>query len=165
MVVVGLDPGWIRTGYAVVEGARAGLAVREAGVLRSTQGDVGERLRELHREVLGLLREFEPCVVVLEDLFSHPHHPRTAVQLGHVRGVLCLAAAQAGAPVESLAPAEVKRAICGNGRAPKPQVQAAVRASLGLQGQLDSHAADALALAATVLVRAGFPLSGVVAAR
>jgi crossover junction endodeoxyribonuclease RuvC len=165
MVAVGLDPGWSHTGYAVVEGSRAGLAVRETGVLRADGQDVGGRLQALHREVLGLLREWAPQVVVLEDLFSHPHHPRTALQLGHVRGVLCLAAAQAGASVESLAPAEVKRAICGNGRAPKPQVQAAVRASLGLEGELDSHAADALALAATVLVRVGFPLRGPVATR
>lgn len=165
MVAVGLDPGWTQTGYAVLVGSRAGLVVREVGVLRATQPDVPGRLCELYREAAALLRECGPDVVVLEDLFSHPQHPATAVRLGHVRGVLCLAAAQVGARVESLAPAEVKRAICGNGRAPKLQVQLAVRASLGLRSDLDTHAADAVALAATALVRAGLPLKGPVAAR
>lgn len=165
MVAVGLDPGWTRTGYAILEGFREGMVVHEVGELRTGHPEVGGRLRKLYEEAAALLGEYTPHMVVLEDLFSHPQHPRIAVRLAHVRGVLCLAAAQVGARVESLAPAEVKHAICGNGRAPKPQVQAAVRKSLGLRADLNTHAADAVALAATGLVRAGFPLKGSVAAR
>lgn len=157
---MGLDCGWTRTGYAVLEGFREGMVVREVGELRASHPEMGGRLWELYREAAALLGEYAPHVVVLEDLFSHPQHPRTAVRLAHVRGVLCLAAAQVGARLESLAPGEVKHAICGNGRAPKPQVQAAVRRSLGLRTDLNSHGADAVALAATSLVRAGFPLKG-----
>jgi len=155
---VGLDPGWRCTGYAVVQGSAAGLWVRELGVLRTEATDLSARLREVYREAVGLLREARPQVVALEDLFSHAHHPRTAVLMGHVRGVLCLAAAEFGAQVRTLAPAEVKGAVCGNGRATKAQVQAAVRASLGVQEALDPHAADALALAVTILARSGFPV-------
>ncbi|MCS7236550.1 MAG: crossover junction endodeoxyribonuclease RuvC [Armatimonadota bacterium] len=162
MVAVGLDPGWCHTGYAVVGASPAGLRVREVGVVRSSAPDLPSRLEELYREAMGLLEEVRPQVVVLEDVFSHPRHPRTAVLMAHVRSVLCLAAAHSGAAVQALTPAEVKRAVCGNGRAPKSQVQAAVCRFLGVRGNLDSHAADALALAATALVRSGFPMRALV---
>ncbi|MDR7577810.1 MAG: crossover junction endodeoxyribonuclease RuvC [Armatimonadota bacterium] len=165
MVVVGLDPGLRSTGYAVLAGSRTGLVVREVGVLRASAPDLAGQLRDLYREATAVLREARPGWVVLEEVFSHPQHPRTAILMGHVRGVLYLAAAELGAPVRALTPAEVKQAVCGNGRATKAQVQAALRACLGLQGELDAHAADALALAATVLVRSGFPLRAPVVAR
>lgn len=158
MVAVGLDPGVRRTGYAVVAGSRAGLRVQELGVLRTQRGDLPAQLRELYREAVTLLRDAQPELVALEDVFGHVRHPGTAVRIAHARAVLCLAAAEAGARVLTLAPAEVKGAVCGNGRAAKVQVQAAVRAALGLREELDEHAADALALAATALVRSGFPL-------
>lgn len=158
--MLGLDPGLRYTGYAAAVGCGQGVLVREVGVLRVPRGALGERLRDVYRDAVTLLEELRPDRVVLEDLFTHARHPRTAVHVAHVRGVLYLAAAQVGVPVESLPPAAVKRAVCGNGRAPKAQVQAAVLRLLGLSGDLDSHAADALALAATSLVRAGYPLDG-----
>ncbi len=165
MVAVGFDPGWACTGYAVVDGSPRGLQVREVGLLRAAHRELSTRLRELYAEARSLLGEARVDLVALEDLYSHPQHPRTAVLLGHVRGVLCLAAAELGTPVWALAPSEVKRAVCGNGRAPKAQVQDAVRALLGVREELNVHAADALAVAATALVRAGFPLRGPVAGR
>lgn len=158
MVVVGLDPGLRYTGYAAAVGSERGVAVREVGVLRVPGGTWGARLREVYRDAAALLADLRPDRVALEDVFAHARHPRTAVHVAHVRGVLYLAAAAAGVPVESLPPAAVKRAVCGNGRAPKAQVQAAVRSLLGLFGELDPHAADALALAATALARAGYRL-------
>lgn len=115
---------------------------------------LGRRLRVLHDEVASLLRELRPRVVVLEDLFAHRRFPRTAIVLGHVRGVICLAAASAGIDVVALAPSAVKQAVAGSGRASKAQVQAAVRVLLALRGGLDTHAADALALAYTGMARA-----------
>ncbi len=158
MLVVGLDPGLLHTGYAAAVGSRQGMTVREVGVLRVPAGSLGARLRAVYRETVALLAELRPDRVALEDVFGHARHPRTAVQVAHVRGVLLLAATEAGLPVESLSPAAVKRAVCGNGRASKAQVQSAVRSLLGLVGELDSHAADALALAATTLARAGYQL-------
>jgi len=164
MVAVGLDPGLRRTGYAVVAGSRAGLWVREVGVLRPAGEDLASRLRDLYREALALLREARPEAVALEDVFGHARYPGAVIGVAHARGVLCVAAAEVGTRVVALAPAEVKGAVCGNGRASKLQVQAAVRAALGLRDGVDEHAADALALAATVLVRSGFPLKSPVVA-
>lgn len=129
--------------------------VREAGVLLANgRGDLGDRLLRLHREVTGLLRDLRPDLIVIEDVFAHRLFPRTAILLGHARGIICLAAAAARLPVATLAPGAVKQAVTGSGRASKAQVQAAVRRLLGLRRLSNSHAADALALAYTGLVRA-----------
>ncbi|MDR5684455.1 MAG: crossover junction endodeoxyribonuclease RuvC [Armatimonadota bacterium] len=156
MVVVGLDPGLRVTGYGVVRASAEGSVLQEAGVIRTSGGTLQARLVQVYADVVGLLCEFRPDLVALEDVFSHTRFPQAAISMAHVRGVLCLAASVAGVPVQAIAPAAVKQAVCGNGRAPKAQVQAAVRTLLGVRGRLDSHAADALALATTVLRRRGF---------
>lgn len=147
-VVLGLDPGLQRTGYGAlsVEGGRP--SVREAGVLvtRSRDGLAG-RMLQLHRDIQTLLRDLRPEVVVLEDLFVHHQFPRTALVLGHARGIIMLAAAATGVRVMELPPSSVKRTVAGSGRASKMQVQRAVRTLLGVRGLSNSHAADALALA------------------
>ncbi len=155
-LIVGFDPGLQHTGYGVlrVEGPRP--QVFECGVLSTrNENDLSVRLRHLHQEVEGLLREVRPDLVVLEDLFTHARFPRTAIILGHVRGVICLAAASADVRVLALAPSVVKRAVTGSGRASKPQVQAALCGLLGVRGLTNSHAADALALAYAGLARSG----------
>jgi crossover junction endodeoxyribonuclease RuvC len=153
VIVIGLDPGLRVTGYGVVRAAAAGSILQEAGVIRTPGGALETRLAQVHADVAGLLREFRPDLVALEDVFSHVRFPQAAILVSHVRGVLCLAASQMGLAVEAFAPAAVKQAVCGNGRAPKAQVQAAVRRLLDVRGHLDSHAADALALAATACLR------------
>lgn len=155
MIVVGLDPGLRVTGYGVVRASETGPILLEAGVIRTSAGALEPRLAQLYSDVAGLVREFRPDLVVLEDVFSHVRFPQAAISMAHARGVLCLVAAQAGVPVEAITPAAVKQAVSGNGRASKAQVQAAVRHLLGVRGRLDSHAADALALAATALRRRG----------
>lgn len=156
-LVIGLDPGLSRTGYGAVQMSSGRPCVREAGVLltdgRGDRGNLGDRLLRLHGEVTGLLRDLRPDLIVIEDLFAHRLFPRTAILLGHARGIICLAAAAAGLPVVTLAPGAVKQAVAGSGRASKAQVQAAVRRLLGLRHLSDHHAADALALAYTGLVR------------
>ncbi len=154
--VMGIDPGLEHTGYGVLEGGGTRPRVVEMGVLTTgRRGDLATRLRQLHEDVLGLLREVQPEVVVLEDLFAHPRFPRTAIVLGHARGVICLAVATSGARMMALAPSVVKRAVTGSGRATKAQVQEAVRALLGLRRRPSQHAADALALACAGLARMG----------
>ncbi|MCS7173311.1 MAG: crossover junction endodeoxyribonuclease RuvC [Armatimonadetes bacterium] len=156
MTVVGFDPGLRATGYAVVRTGEAGPVLVEAGVIRARpDGPLEVRLEEIYTDARALLEEARPEVVVLEDVFSHLRFPRAGLRIGHVLGVLFLAAAHAGVRVASLPPAEVKRAITGNGRAPKAQVQATVCARLGFEGSLPHHAADAIALALALLGRLG----------
>ncbi len=97
-------------------------------------------------------------VLVLEDVFAHHLFPRTALQLAHLRGVVCLAAVQAGVDVETMSPAEVKRAMTGSGRASKRQVQAMVTRLLALPKHPGEHTGDAAALALTGLSRRGATL-------
>jgi len=154
-LILGFDPGLKHTGYGALQAMPRRPEVFGVGVLSTLEGqDLGHRLHQLHNEVQNLLREFRPDLVVLEDLFAHSRFPRTAIILGHVRGVICLAAAASGVRVMALAPSVVKRAVAGSGRASKPQVQAALRTLLGLRALSNSHAADALALAYAGMARA-----------
>jgi crossover junction endodeoxyribonuclease RuvC len=161
-LVLGFDPGLSRTGYAALQPADGRPRIREAGVLvTSSRDDLGGRLHQLHRDVTSLFEELRPDLVMLEDLFVHRAFPRTAIVLGHARGIIYLAAAAARVQVMTLAPSAVKRAVTGSGNASKAQVQAAVRTLLGLRKVSDSHAADALALAYAGLSRAGARIGSV----
>jgi crossover junction endodeoxyribonuclease RuvC len=114
------------------------------------------RVALIHEAIDRLLAEHAPGALVLEDLYTEYKFPRTALQMAHARGVICLAARQRGVAVVTLAPAEVKRAIAAHGAASKAQVQEAVRRLLRLAvAPRPSHVADALALALTGFSRAG----------
>lgn len=151
--MLGIDPGLARTGYCCVivdESAPAEAAkVVEAGVLRLKQeSSVPSRLVELERDLVELLERVKPGCVCVESLFAHYGHPRTAIVMGHARGVILLVAARAGLRVLELPPAEVKKSVTGNGRASKEQVQHAVAALLGLPGVPEpADVADAMAIA------------------
>lgn len=147
--MVGVDPGLVGTGWAVVERGTEGPTVVDVGVVATPAGlPLPERLQRIYEGVAGVLDAHAPELLVLEELYSEYRFPRTALLMAHARGVICLAARQRGIEVLGLAPAEVKRVVTANGAAPKPQVQLAVRRLFGLTGPLRSpHAADALALA------------------
>lgn len=98
-------------------------------------------------------------MIVMEDPFAHPGFPRTAIVMGQVCGVIQLAAAHAGVPVDALPPASVKRAVAASGQAGKRQVQRMVRVLLALGESPASHVADALALALAAASRRGLPLT------
>jgi crossover junction endodeoxyribonuclease RuvC len=151
MRVVGIDPGLRRTGYACVEMPPRRLEPRlvEAGVLRlSARGTLPQRLRQLHQELDELLEEFGPHRVAVEGVFAHARFVRTAIVMGHTRGVVLLAAAQRDIEVDELAPAEVKRAVAGRGQATKDQVRRAVMAQCGLRTvKGPSDVSDAIAIA------------------
>jgi len=149
-VVIGIDPGLADTGYAVLEtGDRSGPRVLEAGLLRTEPGEpLAQRLAVLYEGLAGLLANFPPAALAVEDLYAAYRHPRTAVLMGHARGVVLLAAAQQAAPVFHYPPARVKRALTGNGRAGKRQVQRVVQQLLALRRLPEpDHVADALAVA------------------
>jgi crossover junction endodeoxyribonuclease RuvC len=150
--ILGLDPGLQRTGYAVLE-ARAGMpGVCEAGVIHGAEGrqttDMAQRVRHLYDGIVEVLEQFKPGVVVVEQLFAHYDHPRTAILMAHARGVMFLAAAQRDLPVISYNATRIKKTVTGSGRASKEQVQWTIQRELGL-AQLPEppDVADALAAA------------------
>jgi crossover junction endodeoxyribonuclease RuvC len=146
--VFGIDPGSGRTGYGCVEtdGRRHRLVA--CGAITAAAADAFPvRLSRIHEQLSALLAECRPDSVAIENLF-HAVNVRSALKLGHARGVAMLAAVQAGCPVAEYTPAEVKRAVVGYGRAEKPQVQQMVKLLLGLDRVPSPHdAADALAVA------------------
>jgi len=152
---MGVDPGLVATGFGVLEAGAGAVTVCDAGVISTTTGEPLEaRLNALHRAVHRIIELQGPGLLVVEDLYTEYKFPRTAILMGHARGVIYLAARQLGVTVVALAPSEVKRAMTGNGAAGKAQVQRAVPTVLGLKElPRPSHVADALGLAATGMSR------------
>src|ERR1044071_8393349 len=103
--ILGIDPGLNITGYGVIEPGPRGPRVCEAGVLRGTTGrsktDMAQRLVNLYDSIVEVLDQFRPQVMVVEQLYAHYAHPRTAILIGHARGVLMLAGAQRAVAVYS----------------------------------------------------------------
>jgi crossover junction endodeoxyribonuclease RuvC len=129
--VLGVDPGLNTTGYGVLEVAVGGPRLCEAGVVRGrTRGSLAARVSEIHAGIAEVIAALRPTAMALEELYSHYQRPRTSILMGHARGVICLAAAQAGIPVVSYSATQVKKALTGAGRAPKAQVQQAIRREL-----------------------------------
>ena len=148
MKIFGIDPGSDRTGYGCVEriGGRHTLVV--CGLLSGpSSAAFPDKLRAIHSGLAALLAQHRPDCVAVENIF-HARNVRSALKLGHARGVALLAASEAGLSVVEYAPAEIKRAVVGYGRAEKHQVQQMVKLVLGLPVVPSPHdAADALAVA------------------
>jgi crossover junction endodeoxyribonuclease RuvC len=147
--VLGIDPGLNTTGYGVLERGAAGPVLCEAGVVRSrARGSLEARLAEIYDGVRDVIRSLTPQVMAVEELYSHYERPRTAILMGHARGVICLAAAEAHIPVRHYAATQVKRLLTGSGRASKTQVQQAICRELSLAAPPEPpDVADALAVA------------------
>jgi crossover junction endodeoxyribonuclease RuvC len=146
--IFGIDPGSNRTGYGCVETDGSSHRIVISGAISaSALAPFPERLLNIHRRLAALLADCRPDCVAIESLF-HAANARSALKLGHARGVAVLAAVEAGLPVAEYTPAEVKRAVVGYGRAEKHQVQEMVKLLLGLAALPSPHdAADALAVA------------------
>ncbi len=150
--ILGIDPGLNITGYGVLErNAKNPKQPRviEAGVVRGkTKQSLTDRLVEIHQGVADVIAALKPDVMALEQLYSHVAHPRTSILMGHARGVICLAAAQAGIPVVHYPSTQIKRILTGHGRATKEQMQQAICRELRLaQFPEPPDVADALAVA------------------
>lgn len=148
--ILGVDPGLHVTGYGVIEvGEACRPRLCEAGVIRAAdRGDLGNRVKTIFDGISEVIRAFRPTVLALEELYSHYQRPRTAILMGHARGVICLAAAQAGIRVVPYGATQVKRILTGSGRAPKSQIQRAVQRELALPTLPNPpDVADALAIA------------------
>ncbi|MDB5305842.1 MAG: ruvC [Gemmataceae bacterium] len=150
--ILGIDPGLQVTGYAVLEPSDKGPRICEAGVVRSAEGrdpaDMARRVKTLYDGVCEVLDQWRPGVMVVEQLYAHYEHPRTAILMAHARGAYFLAGAQRGIPVFSYASTKVKKLVTGSGRASKEQMQHAVARELGLAAPPEPHdVADAIAIA------------------
>ena len=155
--ILGIDPGLHITGYAVVNVAGRLPRLKEAGVLRiAARRPLPERIADLYRQVAELLAEFKAAHIGVEQLYAHYRHPRTAILMGHARGVILLAATQAGVPVVDLPSTLVKKTITGNGHAGKVQIQRAVAALCRLgKPPVSPDVADAIAIAWVLAMRIG----------
>jgi len=146
--IFGIDPGSERTGYGCidVQGSRHILII--CGSISAPAGSTfPDKLNRIHADLSALLVRHRPDCVAVENIF-YARNVRSALKLGHARGVALLAASEAGLPVAEYTPAEVKRAVVGFGRAEKHQVQQMVKLLLGLDTLPSPHdAADALAVA------------------
>jgi len=145
--IFGIDPGSDRTGYGCVESDGSRHRIIVSGAISGGGASFPEKLLNIHTGLAVLLAEYRPDCVAIENLF-HSTNARSALKLGHARGVAMLAAVEAGLPIAEYTPAEVKRAVVGYGRAEKHQVQQMVKLLLGLPALPTPHdAADALAIA------------------
>jgi crossover junction endodeoxyribonuclease RuvC len=148
-VICGIDPGLGLTGYAVLRTSAGTMSVLDAGVCRfDEKQSMHRRLLDLEGDIAAVLDEHRPDCVAVEQLYAHYKHPRTAILMGHARGVILLTAVRREIEVRSYAATRIKRFLTGNGRAKKAQVQRAVQHALGLAAPPEPpDVADALAIA------------------
>jgi len=148
MRVLGVDPGSIKSGYGILDQRAAELIVLEYGVIRTTSDlPFAQRLLQISVRLQALITQFQPQVLAVEDLFF-AKNVKSALKLGHARGVILVTAAQAGLEIAEYTPLEVKQAVVGYGRADKVQVQQMVKVLLHLKEiPTPDDAADALAIA------------------
>ena len=149
MRIVGIDPGLQITGYGVIDYDRARPKLIDGGVIRlKPRTSIPDRLVELEIELESLIDDHKPDVCAVEQLYSHYKHPRTAILMGHARGVILLVAARKGVRVEQYAANRIKQSLTGFGHASKPQMQRAIQSLWNLKSAPEpADVADALAVA------------------
>lgn len=148
MIVIGVDPGTLHTGWGVVRREGSRLQHVDAGVIRPKRdAPLDQRLLAIYEQLTALVERHAPSCMAVEDVFSK--HARSALTLGQARGVVLLVGARAALPVSAYPPALVKRSIAGNGQAPKDQLARIVGAILGVRDLPAADATDALAIAIT----------------
>lgn len=153
-IVIGIDPGYGRLGFAVIDSFSGKSTSLTHGVITTeANGEIGKRLAEIAIDIRWLLKRFPPDLLVIEELFF-AKSTTTALKVAEVRGVVLLLAAESGIPVVQVKPNEVKMATTGYGRADKKQMQEMVKVLFGLKAiPKPDDAADALAIAFTGATR------------
>lgn len=150
--ILGIDPGLRLTGYGVIDWQPANPArpkLVDGGVIRlSTRASLADRLVELERELETIFVEHHPAYCAVEELYSHYAHPRTAILMGHARGVILLVANRHRAVICELAANRIKQSLTGHGHAPKQTITRAVQSLWRLpKPPHPPDVADALAIA------------------
>ena len=148
MLILGIDPGTAITGYGLVKGEDDDLTLVVYGTITtSSDWPQPERLQRIYQELTAVIEDWQPTAVAVAELFFSKN-VRTALSVGQARGVVLLAAANAGLPIHEYTPLQVKQAIVGYGRATKDQVQQMVKMLLALDSvPQPDDAADAIAVA------------------
>jgi len=153
--VVGIDPGLTATGYGVVESIGNRMTPLDWGVIRSNAEDLSGKLRDIHSRLAEVLLQHQPDIVAVEEIFL-ARNARSALMMGHARGVAILAAGTGGYAVREYPANSVKQAVAGRGGAAKIQVEYMVVRLLGLTGKkLPADASDALAVAICCILKEG----------
>jgi len=149
MRIVGIDPGLRLTGYGVIDWKLLHPALVAGGVIRlRDRASIPDRLLELESELESLFDEYKPEVCAIEQLYSHYAHPRTAILMGHARGVILLVAQRRGITIHEFAANRVKQSVVGHGHAGKSQIQRAIQSFWSLKEVPEPpDVADALAIA------------------
>lgn len=149
MRILGIDPGLQLCGYGVIDFDVRASKLIDAGVIRLKPKDsVATRLVEIEKELDEIIAEHEPAAIAIEQIYAHYAHPRTAIIMGHARGVMLLVARRRGLAIHEYSANRVKKNLTGNGHAKKGQMQRAIQALWNLPAPPDPpDVADALAVA------------------
>src|SRR5437764_14112112 len=133
MRILGIDPGLRLTGYGVIDYKPLRPLLIDGGVIRlKEKTPIASRLVELERELDSLVQEHRPEIVAVEQLYAHYNHPRTAILMGHARGVILLVAARHNLRIAELAANRMKQSVTGHGHASKPQMQRPIQSMSNL---------------------------------
>ncbi|MBN1525758.1 MAG: crossover junction endodeoxyribonuclease RuvC [Spirochaetales bacterium] len=156
-VVIGIDPGLQNTGYGIVgQNGNRFHHIEHGTIITSSDQSVGDRLRKLFHEIKKLIKRHNAGEAGIEDIYF-AKNAKSLIPVASAKGVLMLACAECGIPVTEYSPLVIKRAVTGNGRAEKQQIQEIVRLILGLSNvPSPDHAADALAVAICLLQQQDF---------
>jgi crossover junction endodeoxyribonuclease RuvC len=153
----------VRTGWAVIEPVGVRTRVLGHGIIApSSDAELPARLAEGARRLRSVLSEFQPDFVALEEIFTAPRHPRSALLMAHMRGAICLVLEEAGVPIVPLTATTVKQRLTSGGHASKEQIQRMVLRLTGLPtaNGLKLDETDAIALALAALHQHMHPLAG-----
>ncbi len=167
MRIAGIDPGLVNTGYAIIDDVDGSQRAVEGGVIRTASAEPLERrLHTIYSNIREVFAEFKPDVMAIEDLHSRARFVKTAILMGHARGVVVMAAGEAGIPVFDYQPTRAKNIVTGSGRADKDQVKQAVAAHLRSPDiGKNEHVADAFSIALCHAIMAGSSAQQVVLAQ
>lgn len=148
MIILGIDPGFARTGYGVIEEKNKNLRMLDYGCITTPAGVLFEkRLKKIREEMAGLIKKYHPEICAVEKIFFCKN-TKTAIDVGQARGVIILTAAENKLKIREFTPLQVKQFVTGYGKAEKGQIQKMVKILLGLKEiPKPDDAADALALA------------------
>ena len=158
MRILGIDPGLQKTGYGVIDSnGPEDLKLVEAGVINTSKEEgISKRVTQIYENLTDIIKETDPEVLVLEKLYSQYKHPTTSILMGHARGVICLACGKHDVELVSYPATKIKKAVTGNGRAGKIQVQGMVKSLLGLNKAPEPvDISDALAMAISYVFISG----------
>ncbi len=149
MNIIGIDPGLRRAGYAILRMGGPKPKCIEGGIIRTKpETSLADRILEIGQGLTDILTQHPIETLAIEQVFSLPKNPKSALLMAHARGTILYVARHHGLKVTHYTPTQIKRTLTGSGRAPKDQIEAAVRQELGFKQPLEPHdLSDAFAIA------------------